>query len=399
MWTRPLTTAFSFKRSPNSQIACTYRDPAGLGFVGDRATTTRDQVLSSVAPLTRLSWADQKKFWFLAAIMAAALCALVWAAVRWSFLEAASRPRDSSMGADLARRISSGESHVDRRALLLRFRLPDLDTKQWCVIDPAEVRTATSAAELIKRIKRSDKKRILLRRFDYGLSEPAIRRRKLELLERLSAWTLDDHVVVIESGIEPLFSIAAQLEEASNEGDRNECLYERWAFALQPYLRLRTKWTCEDAPRKPTPEAVAETGADQPASETRPFLREGLPNEWLKQLSAVIGGLKPPEMTDNQEYEAYGDMAQAHYRRIWMSCSTVEKLLLYRVATDGFVNPQRRRGAEAAGPSRSGRHGPELPHHERELPPLRRGRRAATGSSRAGSGKAARARGRSSEPR
>ena len=83
------------------------------------------------------------------------------------------------------------------------------------------------------------------------------------------------------------------------------------------------------------------------------LLDEGTPNSRLQEqalrLAADpgIAGFAPDEVV-----ESMLDLAQAHYRRIWVSCSTEEKILLYRIAKEGFVNrrveeilrPLQRRG-------------------------------------------------------
>jgi len=263
-------------------------------------------------------------FWLFAWI---AFVGLVWAvrsAVHFTFLEPLEAPLLDGPGQ------LRGDSAA-RHALLLRFPLPD-DLKKLCfVIGIDRLRHVEKTSDLLSAYKWSRRDRILLTEFEEGLREPEIIQRKVELLEGIRA--SDAKFVYIESSVEPLHFLLARFHDHFDERAKLGIAIDRWASALEDYRRLRE---CSGT--------MAWFGSERVPAE---FLHTTLPN------------VTRDASSDTRSPVDVLDLLQPLYRRLWASCSSAEKLLLYRIAREGFVNrhareilhPLFRRGLVTADPN------------------------------------------------
>ncbi len=229
----------------------------------------------------------------------------------------------------------------------LRLRFPsqpcsDEESAEPLRIDFQAVTAAESGVDLVQRVERDldsrgSESEVHLTQFDYGLTDPEIRRKKLTLLEYL---VTRHNRVVIRSSIDPMFFLTEQLHDPV--GAAEDIPLGRWAAALQDFATLRARKDEKELRDQLTATLQEESGTvwAQLSQEVRDVLvAEGWFNEFLRAVAKTL--CHRPEL---REYDAedvleqFEDAAGAHYRRIWWSCSTDEKVLLHRLAAGGFVN-------------------------------------------------------------
>lgn len=56
----------------------------------------------------------------------------------------------------------------------------------------------------------------------------------------------------------------------------------------------------------------------------------------------MVGNRQLETLTEEQIVEKVKYHAQAQYQHVWMTCTDEEKVILYRLSTDGFVSPDSR---------------------------------------------------------
>lgn len=211
-------------------------------------------------------------------------------------------------------------------------------------IDYRAVSQAESAADLAKKVHPEigaggPEREIRLAHFDYGLDDPDIRQKKLELLQYLLT---QGHRVVIDSSIEPMFFLTAQVHDPWL---RAEIPLGRWATALQQFTTLRARK--DETLIRDRGEKLKKLRDEQPdmawsglSEEVQDVLiSEGWFDSHLEVIAATLCGRKELEDYSAEDVlEQFEDAAGAHYRRIWSTCSTDEKVLLHRLAQGDFVN-------------------------------------------------------------
>jgi hypothetical protein len=137
--------------------------------------------------------------------------------------------------------------------------------------------------------------------------------------------------IYIESSIEPLYFLTSRLQDHYKDKNKPDLgiSVDRWSMALQTYSRLRLR--AADVRKEIL--ASPRTGGE------KTLVAECSPNRFMQDLGmrlmseTEIAALPPADVID-----VILDLAQAHYRRMWTSCSSEEKLLLFRIAKEGLVN-------------------------------------------------------------
>jgi hypothetical protein len=104
---------------------------------------------------------------------------------------------------------------------------------------------------------------------------------------------------------------------------------ERWAQALQDFVRLR---------RLESTRPLTAPYVTSPAARDA-LTRESAPTGVLRRFAFHIGHQKRAKAFRRRDVQlSMLDLAQAHYRRLWTSCSSEEKVLLYHIAREGLVS-------------------------------------------------------------
>lgn len=305
--------------SPGDSIWCVHDRPVpatGIGaFTGD-SLSTRFQTLSVVSPIPSVPMAWP--YWLMAVLGLGLLVWVVSGCLHYVFLSGWALPRPFD-----GREILENTLNVSR-GVLLRFETPKGLAADCHRIGIAEIRKAKNGRSLVEAAAQSGKSGVILAEFDHGLKEPKIIQRKLELIEGLNG--LDPpRKIYIESLVEPLYFLTERSQDHYPKQRELGIEIERWAVALAPYPRLRLRRE-EVSQKEPT------TGIEVLCQE----LREHPP---LEQLNSNLGLEKRFQGFSREEaVDAVLDLATPHYRSLWTCCSSEEKLLLYRVARQGFVN-------------------------------------------------------------
>lgn len=232
-----------------------------------------------------------------------------------------------------------------RRQLRIRHRRTEKTVKKeesTHIVDYQDIESAESIDDIITKAKYSAKSEILLTRFDYGLGNSDSAARKLQLLEGLVA--VKDKRIVIDSSVDPLYFLTSAAQDFWETERKERIQLDRWAAVLQPFAKLRRKATegeldglREDF--KKEMQKIDEFKKLDNAEVKSWLVYEGWPNQRLGDYARGLAKRKELEIfTAEDVIDQIGDLAAAHYRRIWSSCSTNEKVLLHRLAQEGFVN-------------------------------------------------------------
>jgi len=316
------TNVHWFRRN-NGPLECSIAPTFIAGDVGRSSLAGRRLLnflkLEVFSPVPRFEMPLYPWFWAAVGLALLGVVVVVELAVRFVFLEpfvfteidgpALLEPLEGATGKTSAERI--------RRALLLRFAL-DGDTRGRCfVINPNLIRRERRAGAIIRLFRASRRDAVLFAEFQDGLRDPATIRASLELIETLNAAGSKD--IYIETSVEPLNFLHARFHDHYEHRVDLGIEIDRWAAALADYVRLRDG----NAP----PLVIA---------------GERMPDEIRYDAVAKTAQTATAEMNQFDRVGTVLDLMKTRYRRIWTNCSSAEKLLLYRIAREGFVNRHAR---------------------------------------------------------
>jgi len=215
-----------------------------------------------------------------------------------------------------------------------------------------EIRAADSVDGLITQARLSARNTIILDQFDRGLDEEDTSLKKLELLEGLAA--LEGKRIVIKTSIDPLYFLTSQANDYMLEKTEKKIPIARWADALQNFAKLRSgavendykrlrdefkTYFCDTSAEDQRIQSHQQSFQGLDPEIQQSLVDEGWPNGLLKDyVKKLLDHGVPPYFKTSDIVDQIRDMANAHYRKIWMTCSTDEKVLLFRLAQEGFVN-------------------------------------------------------------
>jgi hypothetical protein len=267
---------------------------------------------------------DTGQFWLLAIPGLALLALMMRVNMKYGMLTDLERP------ADLDGTEFSGDEAIER-AVLVRLDVEQkvgaerwkTEQAQYSILNHLQLAGDEPVSDLLK----GTGDRIVIKQFDYGLGDPRIAERKLALLEQIS----DKLVVFIECSVDPLYIMTEQQNDQTVAAGPATVPLDRWAAVLQRYTLIRSsrpKPPCSLPPSKSPAEFAIE--------------QETWPTDRLSQIGNLLGSHRQVrgnrDMRHNEVVETILDLAEAQYRRIWTTCSTDEKMLLYRISRGGFVN-------------------------------------------------------------
>ena len=217
---------------------------------------------------------------------------------------------------------------------------PSLDS---FTIGAKEIRDASTIHDLIFRVRTSTNTKVVLPYFDCGLDELEIAQKKLELLEGLVK--LGDIRIIIKTDIDPLYYLTSRAHDFWQERGENRIPLSRWATVLQDFEKRRyeanenefailrgnfNKELCLIANFNALKEELKKSLVD-----------EGWPDRCLQEHAKKLASREElREYSAADVVDQVRDLADAHYRRIWSSCSTDEKMLLFMLAQEGLINWQ-----------------------------------------------------------
>ena len=223
-----------------------------------------------------------------------------------------------------------------------------------CVVDQWHFKEKSSTY-LEGLIRANRDREVVLEDFETGLEDPAVATKKLLFLEGL--FYLDVKAVTIHSKVDPLYFLLNR-EQGTGAGDEAEKRYlERWSAVLASFMKIRgdvaQKATDEararssDQPRNPAPHASGRSG-EGPGLFSECLKREASASLTLKRTVDRLAPIleesgKVFKHLDGTEVEGHVvdqvlDLAKSHYQTLWTYCSKTDRLLLYRLAREGWVN-------------------------------------------------------------
>jgi hypothetical protein len=195
-----------------------------------------------------------------------------------------------------------------------------------------DLETLAGPAELADRIARCSGGCALLTHLERDMDDGAWNQQKLAALEDLLRRSPSFHVdVVSETDLIGHFARGRHPSAAAADAKTVVTADEvaRWAQVLSRLDNRRA-----DLPEAPLPPCAGEL-------ET---LRDEC--EWTPRLRAIGESIRADPRWTALSREALvrhvGDLASAHYHTLWRSLTEEERLLLYQIAADGFMNPKRR---------------------------------------------------------
>lgn len=223
----------------------------------------------------------------------------------------------------------------------IRIRLLDekpVESEIQHVIAPHRFRETDSIKTILNQCKTTGKKEIVIDQFDIDLDDAAIALKKLEFLEGLE--TIKDKRVIIRTAIDPMFLLTSRSQDRRlREPDMQDDLLARWAAVLQNYSKLRGVASKDEYQRLRDDFMKKELNKICPEKVKQCLANEGWPNRQLQNYAIKLAKQKELKKYSIEDIvDQFRDIADALYRRIWLSCSTDEKILLFRLAEQGFVN-------------------------------------------------------------
>ena len=327
--------------------------PGTIGKPDSVDTSSGPGAVAIAASLPKfLPWAASWWFWPATLLGFAILVVLIYSVQRYVFLVDVERPLSLDGDVLIDKAVKEWKSRNKkekdkegpqtlRQTILLRFRVPRKYRENFEVVSPEDIRSE-ELKHLKLRLAPSHINHIVLQQFDYNLKEPEIIGKKLELLEWLND-EKSDAMIVIESSIDPLYFLT---ERFNDRYDRREALgisLERWSATLQSYARLRDYkvYNLKDYPSfGKVPKLDAEV--------CDTLIGEAWPNSRLYDIGLHIASSDETAAFSRETIiDNFLDLARPHYRRIWSSCSINEKMLLFRIAKEGYANRAAERTLKA----------------------------------------------------
>lgn len=236
-----------------------------------------------------------------------------------------------------------------QRALVLRSSLrgePSADGKSVFRIGTSGNPDVTDIDALEKEPRATASTVVIVDRFHIGLWDPAIAETKLALVERLLRL---DCRVVVHSDVNPLHYFTMVAGDYFRGATPILPDLGRWAAALAEFPRCRNALLevseSEDLYRRLIARREETCGVVDDAERTalRRIAVECWPNRQLEDIALRLAGrrdLTNLMVGDDDEHlvRQILDLAEAHYRVLWSISGKDERMVLYRLARNGFAS-------------------------------------------------------------
>lgn len=232
-------------------------------------------------------------------------------------------------------------------------------------IDSADMGPDAAPGERAQEAAASGADVVIVDHLHNGLDDPEIAQVKLDLLKALADL---DQAVELYSEVDPLSILRTAKENADAEAPTTEetapdtpsepaaespadappapptdVPLNEWAVALRDYRR---HWDLpQEDPETPPVEAlhspVSPNATDRTSQNLECLARECRPDSYLREeIAPFLADTLDLEVLDEEQIiEQVQYQAEAHYQYLWTTCSDQEKVVLYRLSTDGFASP------------------------------------------------------------
>jgi hypothetical protein len=214
--------------------------------------------------------------------------------------------------------------------------LPDVD-----VVDMAKV--VTTGNWMLPALPHAA---VVVDHFEFDMDNPDTCLHKLTLLEKLLY--VDKKRVILLSAVDPMFYLAASCPEALTPSGSNQeppaQLLDRWAAVLSLFDRYKMEDVTEHCltrflveQEKPCCTQLGELVIGE-CDHTAQLRRIGLD---------MLGThCQEQPMSKGMFVEELLDRADSYYRVLWSTCTKEERLVLFQLAQDGWVNPKNERAIQ-----------------------------------------------------
>ncbi len=176
--------------------------------------------------------------------------------------------------------------------------------------------------------------------FEFDLDNPDTSFRKLKLLEHLR-YEQNKRLVLL-SAVDPMFFLAASQARPANSNGSGSMpagqFLDRWANVFHGFERLRMPDASE--------QSFEQVLAHQKKNGTRALIDmiEGecryTPQLRTLGVGMLLSHRNEGPISKGQFLEMLLEHAGDHYGELWSACTTEERLVLYQLASDGWVNPK-----------------------------------------------------------
>lgn len=293
-------------------------DAAGDGrmrFQPDAAAAPAMDVPSSRVPVEPPPSPLAKAFLLTAGAL---LLVGLWLALRWAVRQVCSLDIWEVPPVDNAVLPGAGDLHLrPAPTVLAQIRAAAVQTVDLDALrEPAALASAVAAWP---------PGRVALLHFERGVDDPAWNEAKLALLEDLvfrRRWPVD---VVSEVDLLAYFSRRAQA--TLDAGGRDAAALTGWARVLSRLDKRRY-----DLPAAPLPPRTGASALLYAECRWTPRLR-GI-------RASIVADARWTALSPNALLELIADLAEAHYRTIWNQLTDEERVVLYHLASGGFLNPR-----------------------------------------------------------
>jgi hypothetical protein len=182
--------------------------------------------------------------------------------------------------------------------------------------------------------------------FEFDLDNPDTSLCKLQLLEQLR-YVAKKHVI-LHSTVDPMFYLSsadAGMTAANGSGPKSPVQFlDRWADVFNGFEKVQSR----DAAQEGFDHALAGQNRNGSARLVEMIRDECRHTPQLRRIG--LGMLQAHHedagLSKGQFVDVLLDRADSYYRVVWSTCTKEERMVLYQLAMDGWVNPKNERAIQ-----------------------------------------------------
>jgi hypothetical protein len=331
---------------------CSFQWRSGKTYIELASVATATGALARFLPMQSdiptLRWPATFWGWFGVAAMILLTLAIIYWLVRFVgkriflldlFLPAPISAPVTDLGEVTENTLVLGMPHSGTSALLARFK--PLDIRQ--------IVAAGTWQEHMAQELSPEREIVAIDHFESAMDDPECNSLKLRLLEK---FVHANRTLVVASACDPNDFPLSQPDQANGKPAKDEdekvqqeeleraARYrDRWANVWSTFTRrvYVTATADTDDKLKMLQEAILASGFTPAVADK--LHRECAPTERLRSIGiAIARSLAHAELSEEQVVIQVLDHARAYYRALWATCAREEKIALFDLAQDGFVN-------------------------------------------------------------
>lgn len=181
---------------------------------------------------------------------------------------------------------------------------------------------------------------LVLNHFDFNMNDRVYNRARLERLEDLLYGST--HKLVVVSSVDPLYFLtegAPDVLSDSTDAEEAHRLLDRWARVLSKLTKVRLPDSSSESFEKQVDEFA--TRHPDCVSMTALLREECGPTQFLRQVGiGILDQYRGEAEADEWLMNTVLSCADSYYHVLWSGLTVSERLVLYQLALDGWVNPK-----------------------------------------------------------